>query len=310
MTTLAPEPPAPAPVAVRREARRPRRSWLGKLTPYWLVLPGWLWLAVFFVVPTLVMLSVSTMTGDIDKGFKQTFAFHTYSDAWSAYHTQFVRSLIYGLIATILCIVIGYPVAYWIAFRGGAHKSSLLFLLLLPFFVSFVIRTQSWNFILSDNGMFVSRLRDWGWVGKDWHILQTQWAVIGGLVYNFLPFMVLPIYVALERIDLSLLEAASDLYASRVMAFLKVVFPLSIPGVFAGVLLTFVPVSSDYVNATILGGPKTTMIGNIIQTQYFTNLNYPTAAALSFILMAILLVGVFLYARLLGTDDVLEAAAR
>jgi spermidine/putrescine transport system permease protein len=206
--------------------------------------------------------------------------------------------------------VIGYPVAYWIAFRGGAHKSSLLFLLLLPFFVSFVIRTQSWNFILSDNGMFVSRLRDWGWVGKDWHVLQTQWAVIGGLVYNFLPFMVLPIYVALERIDLSLLEAASDLYASRVMAFVKVVFPLSIPGVFAGVLLTFVPVSSDYVNATILGGPNTTMIGNVIQTQYFTNLNYPTAAALSFILMAILLVGVFLYARLLGTDDVLEAAVR
>jgi spermidine/putrescine transport system permease protein len=310
MTTLAPDPPAPAPLAVQQEARRPRPAWLGKLTPYWLVLPGWLWLVIFFVVPTIVMLSVSTMTGDIDSGFKQTFAWHTYSDAWSAYHTQFVRSLLYGLIATVVCIVIGYPVAYWIAFRGGAHKSSLLFLLLLPFFVSFVIRTQSWNFILSDNGMFVSRLRDWGWVGKDWHVLQTQWAVIGGLVYNFLPFMVLPIYVALERIDLSLLEAASDLYASRVMAFVKVVFPLSIPGVFAGVLLTFVPVSSDYVNATILGGPNTTMIGNVIQTQYFTNLNYPTAAALSFILMAILLVGVFLYARLLGTDDVLEAAVR
>ena len=310
MTTIAPQPPAPAPVAVQQAARRPRASRLGRLTPYWLVLPGWMWLAIFFVVPTFVMLSVSTMTGDIEKGFKQTFAFHTYSSAWSHYHTQFLRSLEYGLIATVLCIVIGYPVAYWIAFRGGAHKSSLLFLLLLPFFVSFVIRTQSWNFILSDNGMIISRLKDWGWVGADFHVLQTPVAVLLGLTYNFLPFMVLPIYVALERIDLSLMEAAADLYASRTLAFFKVVFPLSIPGVFAGVLLTFVPVSSDYVNATILGGPNTTMIGNVIQTQYFTNLNYPTAAALSFILMAILLVGVFLYARLLGTDEVLEAAAR
>jgi spermidine/putrescine transport system permease protein len=261
-------------------------------------------------VPTIIMLSVSTMTGDIEKGFKQTFAFHTYADAWSTYHTQFVRSLIYGLIVTVLCMVIGYPVAYWIAVRGGTHKSSLLFLLILPFFVSFVIRTQSWNFILSDNGMFLSRLKEWGWVGDDFHLLQRPVAVILGLTYNFLPFMVLPIYVALERIDHALLEAAADLYASKTLAFFRVVFPLSIPGVFAGVLLTFVPVSSDYVNATILGGPDTTMIGNIIQTQYFTNLNYPTAASLSFILMAILLVGVFLYARLLGTDDVLEAAAR
>jgi len=201
-------------------------------------------------------------------------------------------------------------VAYWIAVRGGAHKSSLLFLLILPFFVSFVIRTQSWSFILSDNGMFLSRLKDWGIVGADFHVLQRPVAVILGLTYNFLPFMVLPIYVALERIDHALLEAAADLYASKALAFFRVVFPLSVPGVFAGVLLTFVPVSSDYVNATILGGPDTTMIGNIIQTQYFTNLNYPTAASLSFILMAILLVGVFLYARLLGTDDVLDAAVR
>jgi spermidine/putrescine transport system permease protein len=251
---------------------------------------------------------VSTIRVNIENGFKQTFAWHTYADAWSNYHTQFVRSLIYGLIATVLCILIGYPVAYWIAFRGGAHKSSLLFLLLLPFFVSFVIRTQSWNFILSDNGMLLSRLKSWGWVGDDFHILQTPVAVLGGLVYNFLPFMVLPIYVALERIEPSLLEAAADLYASKFEALRKVVLPLSLPGVFAGVLLTFVPVASDYVNASILGGPNTTMIGNVIQTQYFTNLNYPTAAALSFILMAILLVGVAIYAWALGTDDVLDAA--
>jgi spermidine/putrescine transport system permease protein len=297
-----------APAAVRRKPKRRLRA--GRFAPYWLVLPGWLWLAIFFVVPTAVMLSVSTMTGDISDGFKQTFHWSNYSDAWTQYHVQFLRSLEFGAVATALCILIGYPVAYWIAFRGGAHKPSLLFLLLLPFFVSFVIRTQSWNFILSDNGMVVSRLKDWGWVGANFHILQTPAAVIGGLTYNFIPFMILPIYVSLERVDPALLEASADLYANKATAFTKVVFPLSIPGVFAGVLLTFVPVASDYVNASILGGARnTTMIGNIIQTQYFTNLNYPTAAAISFILMAILLVGVFLYARLLGTEDVLEAAA-
>jgi spermidine/putrescine transport system permease protein len=279
-----------------------------KLAPYYLVLPGWLWLVIFFVVPSLVMLSVSTMTGDLVTGFKQTFHWSTYSDGWSQYHTQFVRSIIFGVIATGLCLLLAYPVAYWIAFRGGAHKASLLFLLLLPFFVSFVIRTQSWNQILSDNGMVVSPLKHLHLVGADFHILATPAAVIGGLTYNFMPFMVLPIYVALERVDPALLEASADLYASKVSAFLRVIFPLSIPGVFAGVLLTFVPVASDYVNASILGGTNTTMIGNIIQTEYFTNLDYPTAAALSFILMAALLIGVFLYARVLGTEDALEMA--
>jgi spermidine/putrescine transport system permease protein len=281
----------------------------GRLTPYYLILPGWLWLVIFFVVPTLVMLSVSTMTGNLADGFKQTFHWSTYADGWNLYHVQFIRSIVYGLIATALCLVIAYPVAYWIAFRGGRHKSSLLFLLLLPFFVSFVIRTQSWNFILSDNGFVLSPLKSWGWVSADFHVLQTPVAVIGGLTYNFLPFTVLPIYVALERVDPALLEASADLYASKPAAFTRVVLPLSMPGVFAAVLLTFVPAASDYVNATILGGPNTTMIGNNIQTEYFTNLNYPMAAALSFILMAVLLVGVFLYARALGTDDVLDMVA-
>jgi spermidine/putrescine transport system permease protein len=279
-----------------------------KLAPYYLVLPGWLWLVIFFVVPSLVMLSVSTMTGDLVSGFKQTFNWSTYSDGWSQYHVQFERSIVFGLIATALCLLLAYPVAYWIAFRGGAHKASLLFLLLLPFFVSFVIRTQSWNQILSDNGMVISPLKHLHLVGSDFHILATPAAVIGGLTYNFMPFMVLPIYVALERVDPALLEASADLYASKVSAFLRVIFPLSIPGVFAGVLLTFVPVASDYVNSSILGGTNTTMIGNIIQTEYFTNLDYPTAAALSFILMAALLIGVFLYARVLGTEDALEMA--
>jgi spermidine/putrescine transport system permease protein len=289
-----------------------------RLAPYWLVLPAWLWLVIFFVVPILIMLSVSTMTGDLSDGFKQTFHWSTYSHGWSRYHVQFIRSIVYGLIATVLCMVIAYPVAYWIAFRGGRHKSSLLFLLLLPFFVSFVIRTQSWGFILSDNGIALNFARDIhvmgalkavGLVASDGNILQTPVAVVGGLVYNFLPFTVLPIYVALERVDPALLEASADLYANKAAAFTKVVLPLSMPGVFAAVLLTFVPVASDFVNATILGGTNTTMIGNIIQTEYFTNSDYPTAAALSFILMAALLIGVFAYARALGTDDVLEMAA-
>jgi spermidine/putrescine transport system permease protein len=273
---------------------------------------------IFFVVPTVAMLSVSTMTGNDLDGFKQTFHFSTYTDAWSSFHTQIVRSLVYGLIATALCLVIGYPVAYWIAFRGGRYKNALLFLLLLPFFVSFIIRTQSWEFMLEDNGMVVGAIRTLHLVGplhflhlvqSNGQILQTAPAVIGGLVYNFLPFAVLPVYVALERIDPAVLEAAGDLYASKVAAFRKVTLPLSLPGVFAAVLLTFVPVASDYVNALILGGAKNTMIGNVIQTQYLTNLDYPRAAALSFILMGVLLIGIFVYARLLGTEDVLEMAA-
>jgi spermidine/putrescine transport system permease protein len=286
-----------------------RRRFGARLAPYYLILPGWLWLAVFFVVPAFVMVSVSTQTGDIVSGFRQTLHWQNYSDGWSKYHVQFVRSIEYGLFATLLCLAIGYPVAYWIAFRGGRHKSSLLFLLLLPFFVSFVIRTQSWNFILSDNGMVLSRLKDWGVVSTDFHILATSTAVIWGLTYNFLPFMVLPIYVALERQDPALLDASADLYGSKLATFLKVVFPLSMPGVFAGVLLTFVPAASDFVNATILGGSHTNMIGNAIQTEYFTNLDYPLAAALSFILMVGLLLGVFAYARAVGTENALEMAA-
>jgi spermidine/putrescine transport system permease protein len=257
MTAIA-DAPAP-PVA---EAPRKRRSRLGaRLAPYWLVLPGWVWLALFFVIPTAVMLSVSTMTGNIEEGFKQTFHFKTYVDGWNQFHVQFIRSIIYGLIATGTCLLIGYPVAYWIAFRGGNHKSTLLFLLLLPFFVSFVIRTQSWEFMLSDNGMILGPLKHIGLLPADYHLLQTPLAVIGGLTYNFLPFAVLPIYVSLERIHPSLLEAGADLYANKTAAFLKVVFPLSLPGVFASVLLTFG-----------------------------------------------LLLGVFFYARALGTEDVLEMA--
>jgi len=285
------------------------RRLMGLLTPYFLILPGWLWLVIFFVVPVVAMLSLSTQTGNIVDGFQQTFHWQNYTDGWDTYHVQFVRSVIYGGVATVLCIAIGYPVAYWIAFRGGRNKSSLLFLLLLPFFVSFVIRVVSWNFILSDDGILLQPLKDWHIVGQDFHILATSTAVVGGLVYNFVPFMILPIYVSLERIDPGLLEASADLYAAKTPTFLRVVFPLSLPGVFAGVLLTFVPAAADYVNASILGGTHQTMIGNVIETEYFTNTDYPMASALSFILMAALLIGVFIYARVLGTRDVLDMAA-
>ncbi|MEV4323845.1 ABC transporter permease [Microbispora rosea] len=280
------------------------------LTPYLLLFPGTLWLAIFFVVPTVVMLSLSLQSGDVVNGYAFTFNWHSYVDGISTYHDQIVRSLVYGLVSTVIQIVIGFPVAYWIAFKGGTRKSFYLFLLLLPFLVSFVLRTISWQFFLSDNGLLLGPLKSLGLVPQDFHILATSAAVIGGLAYNFLPFMILPMYVALERIDPRVLEAAQDLYASKVQTFLRVVLPLSLPGVFAGVLMTFVPATSDYVNASVLGGTSNTMIGNVIQNQFLVNQDYPTASALSFTLMALLLVGIFAYAKALGTEDVLEVAAR
>jgi spermidine/putrescine transport system permease protein len=281
-----------------------------RLTPYLLVLPGGLWLATFFVLPMVVMLSFSLMQGDVVNGFQLTWHWQNYTDGLSAYADQLVRSLVYGLLATAACALLAYPVAYWIAFRGGARKTTYLFLTLLPFFVSFVLRTFSWKFLLADNGIVLGPLKNAGLLPQDFHVLATGFAVVAGLTYNYLPFMILPIYVALERVDPRLIEAAQDLYAGRAQAFLRVVFPLSLPGVFAGVLMTFVPVSADYVNATVLGGTNNTMIGNVIQNLYLVNNDYPQAAALSFSLMAILLIGIFAYARALGTEDVLEVAAR
>jgi spermidine/putrescine transport system permease protein len=286
------------------------KRWRAAAVPYLLILPGGLWLVIFFAIPVIVLISLSTQQGNIVDGFSQTFHFANYANAWDNYHDQFIRSLLYGGIATILCILLGYPVAYWIAFRGGARKSTYLFLLLLPFFVSFVLRTVSWQYFLSDNGILLGPLKSAGILPENFRILATGTAVVGGLTYNYLPFMVLPIYVALERIDPRLVEAAQDLYATRTAAFRRVVLPLSLPGLFAGVLLTFVPVAADYVNAAILGGTGNTMIGNIIQDEFLTVQDYPTGAALSFMLMAILLIGMFSYARVLGTDEVLEVAAR
>jgi spermidine/putrescine transport system permease protein len=280
-----------------------------RLGAYLLILPGGLWLAIFFVVPMAAMVSVSLQSGSLETGFQQTFSFGTYADMISAYHVQLQRSLTYGLMTTVIAIVLAYPMAYWIAFYGGRHKSTYLFLILLPFFVTFVIRTISWQFVLADDGILLGNLKDWGLLPQTFHVLATPGAVVGGLVYNFLPFMVLPIYVALERIDRVLLEAASDLYANKREVFRRVVLPLSLPGVFAGVILTFVPAAADYVNARILGGTGQVMIGNIIETLYINNSQYPQAAALSSIVLGALLIGIFAYARVLGTRDVLDSSA-
>jgi spermidine/putrescine transport system permease protein len=281
-----------------------------RLAPYFLILPGGLWLLLFFVLPMGIMLSLSLMEGDVVSGYQMTFHWQTYVDGIQNYREQIVRSLIYGLITTVVQIILAFPIAYWIAFRGGRHKSTYLLLLLLPFFVSFVLRTISWRFVLTDEGLLLAPLKSAGLLPADFHIIGTAPAVIGGLVYNFLPFMILPIYVALERIDPRVVEAAKDLYATPVQVFTRVIFPLALPGVFAGVLMTFVPASSDYVNSAVLGSSGTTMIGQVIQSQYLTSQNYPTASALSFTLMAILLIGIFAYARALGTEDVLKVAAR
>jgi spermidine/putrescine transport system permease protein len=281
-----------------------------RLAPYLLIFPGGLWLVIFFAVPMATMFSLSLQQGDIIHGYVLTWHWQNYVDALQAYDTQLIRSLIYGAVTTVILIVLSFPIAYWITFYAGRRKSTYLFLLLLPFFVSFVLRTISWRQILTDDGPLLHPFKQIGLLPAAFHILGTPYAVIGGLVYNYLPFMVLPIYVALERIDPRVVEAARDLYASPPLAFRKVVLPLSLPGVFAGVLMTFVPASSDYVNSAVLGSANTTMIGQVIQSLFLASSDYPTASALSFVLMAVLLVGIFAYARALGTEQVMKVAAR
>lgn len=260
---------------------------------------------VFFLVPMFTMLSTSFQEGTFETGFTFTGHWQNYTDAFAANDTQIYRSLIYGLIVTATTLIISFPLAYWIAFRGGRRKNLYLLLLLLPFFTPFLIRTLAWKQILADNGIFLGTLKNAGLMSDDFQILATSSAVLGGLIYNFLPFMALPLYVALERLDRHLLDAASDLYSTRRQAFLKVTLPLALPGVLAGSLLTFIPAVGDFINSELLGSTNTTMIGQVIQFEFQNSFDFPTGSALSFVLMSAILLGVFLYARTLGTEELM-----
>ena len=322
--------------------------------------PGLLWLAVFFVLPNIQMVAMSLSSGSLGQGFTVTWDFDNYLGALGRFPDNFRNSLVYGGLATILTFLIGYPLAYGIAFRGGRYKNILLFLVIAPFFTSFLIRVISWRIILGENGPVLGIVRDvLGVVPPNFSIINTPLAVVSGLTYQFLPFMVLPLYVSLERTDSRLVEAARDLYAgpwrrggalvgglggaviaaillvalgyapltiegvvsslpAMVVvgfvgsaigalliseAFVRITFPLSLPGVFAGSILVFIPAIGDFVNAELLGNPRTQMVGNVIQGRFLEQNDYPTAAALSFVLMAGILVAIAIYARVLGTDE-------
>jgi spermidine/putrescine transport system permease protein len=274
--------------------------------PYLLLLPGLGWLVVFFAVPLGYMLFESLKTGTPDTGFLfSSPEFSNYSQAFSDFSEQFVRSIKYAGMATLLCLVIGYPLAYVIAFRAGRWRNALLLAVIVPFFVTYLIRTLSWETILEDDGFVVSTLQTLGILGNDGRLLDTSTSVVLGITYNFLPFMILPLYASLERIDPRLQEAAYDLYGKRRDVFLRVTLPLSMPGVVAGTLLTFIPAAGDFINAKLLGTPQQYMIGNVIQSRYLEVGDYPTAAALSFILMGAMLLLVVGWATVAGTEALL-----
>ncbi|HEY2600856.1 MAG TPA: ABC transporter permease [Thermoleophilaceae bacterium] len=280
------------------------------ILPLALLLPGLLWLVVFFALPLYYQGKISLETGSIFNGYHFDWHFKTYTDAWSNYGTQFLRSFWYAGLSTGLSLLIGYPLAYAIAFRGGRWRNALLLAVILPFFVTYLVRTLAWETILDDSSPLVSILQTLHIIGPDGRILATTGAVVAGITYNFLPFMILPVYASLERIDSRLLEAGADLYGNRRSVFRKITLPLSMPGVVAGVLLTFIPAAGDFVNATLLGSPKQTMIGNVIQSRYLEITDYPTAAALSFTLMAIILLLVGAWAWLAGTEALMGTEAR
>jgi spermidine/putrescine transport system permease protein len=296
---------SPAPQAPAPDNPKQSRRILGLNPAYLLLLPGAVWLGLFFVVPfySLVATSLYDPNGSLLGGYDMTWAFGNYGDVIREYWQPLVRSLVFGGISTVLCLVIGYPLAYAIAFKAGQWKNLMLVLVIAPFFTSFLIRTLSWELILSDNGFLANRLRDVGILGPDGRLLATSFAVIMGLTYNFLPFMVLPLYASLEKIDPRLIEASGDLYASPARGFMKVTFPLSMPGVVAGTLLTFIPAAGDYINAQLLGSPQDRMVGNVIQDLFSTATIYPSAGALSMVLMIIIIGMVLFYVRRAGTEE-------
>ena len=280
------------------------------LLPYLLLAPGLAWLLLFFAVPLYYMARQSLEEGTIFTGFEFAWNFQTYTDALANYDEQLIRSFVYAGAATLIAFAIGFPLAYAIAFRGGKWKNALLLLVIVPFFITYLIRTLSWQTILADNGAVVNVLQSVGILAEDGRLLATTAAVIAGITYNFLPFMILPLYASLERIDPRMLEAGYDLYGTRRAVFTRVTFPLAAPGVVAGSLLTFIPAVGDFINAELLGTPRQSMIGNVIQSRFLELTDYPTAAALSFILMALVLVVVLVWAKLVGTESLMGVEAR
>ena len=290
--------PAPAPPPPTRRGRR----W----TPYLLLLPGMAWLAVFFVVPLVTLFSTSLQVpvpgGEIGQ-FQPAFRLANYADAISEYAPQFIRSFLYAGIATVVALLISYPLAYLIAFKAGRARNLLLVLVVAPFFCSFILRTVAWRAILADEGWVTHTIKALHLIPQQQSLTASAFAVVAGITYNFLPFMTLPLYASLERIDPRLIEAGADLYGSPFTVLRKVTFPLSMPGVVAGTLLTFIPAAGDYVNASLLGTTRTQMIGNVIESRFFRIVDYPTSAVLSFVLMAIILVLVSFYIRRAGTEE-------
>ncbi|MEW2329602.1 ABC transporter permease [Micromonospora chersina] len=284
----------------------PRRG-RNRLLPYLLLLPGAAWLLVFFVLPLLQLAAASLYdpSGSLSTGYAMTGEVGNYWVALQAYWPQFARSFLYSAIALVLALLMGYPLAYAIAQKAGRWKNLLLVAVVAPMFTSFLVRTLAWKTILSDNGWVVGLLREVHLLGADGRLLATPFAVVLGLTYNFLPFLVLPLYASLERLDPRLLEAASDLYASPLRAFRRITLPLSMPGLIAGTLLFFIPATGDYINAELLGTPNEYMIGNVIDSAFLVRLDYPQGAALSFLLMAAILAIVFVYLRKAGTEEVL-----
>jgi spermidine/putrescine transport system permease protein len=291
-------------------------GWLRKHAAYPLLTPGMTWLLIFFFVPMGFMFVKSLQTVTVDATFHQhytlTWEWSNYTEAIRTYHSQFIRSFLYAGIATVAAFLIAYPLAYVIAFRAGRWKNLLLLLVIAPFFTNYLIRTLAWQTILADDSVVTRFLDKIGFISltdalgftTGGHLLATPLAVVTAITYNYLAFMILPLYVSLEKIDTRLLEASLDLYANRVKAFLRVTLPLALPGVFAGTLLTFIPATGDYINAELLGSTQTKMIGNVVQSQFLVFNNYATASALSFSLMAVVLVLIIIYARVLGTEDV------
>ena len=276
-----------------------RHRWL---TPYLLLAPGVAFLVLFFVVPLSYLGYTSLQEGTVQVGYTFNWAWDNYSDAFNTYREQFFRSLEYAGIATLAALLISYPLTYWIAFRGGRWKNLLLLFIIAPFFVTYLIRTLAWQNILSDDGFVLHAFQSIGLVADDGRLLATSTAVISGITYNFMPFMALPLYVALEQIDPRLIEAAKDLYSSSTKAFLRVTLPLSAPGVIAGTLLTFIPAAGDFINAELLGTPNQAMVGTVIPSKFLEITDYGQAAALSMILMAVILLLILIYTRILGTE--------